>query len=899
MPLLSSSVSAVNYFVSPTGSSAASGLDSANAWSRLDVGDSTGILNPGDTVFIYPGVYQNKKVLQLQTAGTSDNYIVYMKFGQGKVLIDNENKSYPNLISDSAYVKISGIQFLNAQDYGLIINGNATIIDNLSIFSSKIDGVIINGDSVLVENCKISDTDEDGIHIYGNYATIYRNIICSCTKSGIVNEDNTDDQTKIFHNTIHNNGDDGILLLPGVNSVTITNNIIVSNTKYGITNTDPSNTCSYNNVWGNPKGNYNGITSTGGEISSQPLFFDEANYKFQLLKGSPEINAGFDLGYYYTGTAPDIGAYEKYNVYYVNESGDNDNSGLSDSTAWLSITNGNDILAPGDTVYVRPGPYFSSVQITASGAALNDLIVFKGFVDSTILDGSGVIDSLIVLSGNFVELRGFTIENSSGVNIVSTGHSNVVSYCRITGAGTDGLYGNKLFTAHHNEFIDNSANGINMSNADSCKIYNNIFYNNNYGLVSSTSRFGQIFNNIFMSNSAGAIVANSLTDISYSLFFSNSENVSGGASIGFGCLFEDPRFVDTLNTNFRVNSSSPGIDAGLEYDFAYIGTAPDIGVYEAAMPNSFYIYPIFDSLVADTVYDFEVQALDSLGYPANYGTLTWEHTFSSGTIDNEGIFDPRLIGTGEIIVSSSYSSLVDTSVSMEVVPGKVNDLNVNPVSAIISTDSSIQFTLSGTDDDTNITTKFGTVTWTESNALGTIDSLGWFVPDQTGTTVITATSDFGPSAVTDSIEIIVGEKSYINVVPAKTSISEDSTLQFSAFSYDSKNNLISNISDSVTWSTNDPSGSISPTGLYTAGINLSPPLYYVKADYQTLSDSSEVTILADSSIAYVLIEYEDGTPVVDFTTNTDNDTTTFFWTVPCLEMCRSIGVFWEPIQSGY
>ncbi|MDQ7052816.1 MAG: right-handed parallel beta-helix repeat-containing protein [candidate division KSB1 bacterium] len=52
------------------------------------------------------------------------------------------------------------------------------------------------------------------------------------------------------------------------------------------------------------------MAGTGDISGSDPGFVDAANYNFQLKANSPAIDAGADVGVAYTGSAPDIGAYE-------------------------------------------------------------------------------------------------------------------------------------------------------------------------------------------------------------------------------------------------------------------------------------------------------------------------------------------------------------------------------------------------------------------------------------------------------------------------------------------------------------------------------------------------------------------------------------------------------------
>ena len=105
--------------------------------------------------------------------------------------------------------------------------------------------------------------------------------------------------------------------------------------------------------------------------------------------------------------------------------------------------------------------------------------------------------------------------------------------------------------------------------------------------------------------------------------------------------------------------------------------------------------------------------------------------------------------------------------------------------------------------------------------------------------------------------------SYLNVIPASNTVIEDSSSQYNALGYDTDSNLVKNLTDSVTWSTDDPGGSITVDGIYTAGSNPSPPNRYVKAEYNTMLDSGEVTILSSGQLNHVHIELADGTEIND------------------------------------
>lgn len=74
----------------------------------------------------------------------------------------------------------------------------------------------------------------------------------------------------------------------------------------------------------------------------------------------------------------------------------------------------------------------------------------------------------------------------------------------------------------------------------------------------------------------------------HNLYFMGS-GVELGFSLGQAELIADPLFMDRSAGNYRLQSSSPAIDQGLNLSYTldfdnrpvYSGSAPDLGAYEA------------------------------------------------------------------------------------------------------------------------------------------------------------------------------------------------------------------------------------------------------------------------------------------------------------------------------
>ena len=84
------------------------------------------------------------------------------------------------------------------------------------------------------------------------------------------------------NNVIYDNTDDGVYTTTEFLNLTFKNNIIANNGGYGINHGAGVLTTSYNDVWNNANGNYNGVSAGEGDISVDPLFADPDNGDFHL-----------------------------------------------------------------------------------------------------------------------------------------------------------------------------------------------------------------------------------------------------------------------------------------------------------------------------------------------------------------------------------------------------------------------------------------------------------------------------------------------------------------------------------------------------------------------------------------------------------------------------------------
>ena len=134
------------------------------------------------------------------------------------------------------------------------------------------------------------------------------------------------------------------------------------------------------------------------------------------------------------------------NTYYVSKdalngfpAGNDNNDGLSESTAFATIQKAADIAIAGDTVYVKMGSYNEEISIQNSGV-LDSFITFSAFPGhelQVIVDGTGLtvnknadwpyFSGLIGVYGkNYIKIKGFKVQKSDAFGIIAYSADNII-----------------------------------------------------------------------------------------------------------------------------------------------------------------------------------------------------------------------------------------------------------------------------------------------------------------------------------------------------------------------------------------------------------------------------------------------------------------------------------------
>ncbi|MFH1288839.1 MAG: putative Ig domain-containing protein [bacterium] len=208
--------------------------------------------------------------------------------------------------ADKTTIDVSGNVTAGILDADNSVVEGLTII-NSSSYSSRIV-ILIESDSSIIRNCIIKG-GMYGIHI-GHYTSasnceILNNLIIN-NENGVRSHLSNNFNISLFNNTITNSNTNGFV--GWLNPIQLVNNIITNNS-VGIYVKDNPSIFQNNNIYDNSSKNYNDIadqTNINGNISSDPLLTGD----YHLNSSSPCINAGTDVGIPYSGSKPDMGAFE-------------------------------------------------------------------------------------------------------------------------------------------------------------------------------------------------------------------------------------------------------------------------------------------------------------------------------------------------------------------------------------------------------------------------------------------------------------------------------------------------------------------------------------------------------------------------------------------------------------
>ncbi len=537
--------------------------------------------------------------------------------------------------------------------------------------------------------------------------------------------------------------------------------------------------------------------------------------------------------------------------YYVSTTGNDDLEGTTEETAWASIDNGDQkgILLPGDTVNILNGTYTitSKIDLTSNGAP-HAPIVYLNYEDKAVVldaDSAGLV--IIESNGNHVVIKGLQLQHTSDQGIHVKGDSTRIIGCYVHHTGNEG-YRND---GNYNLFLRNVAANCgeegfkNVGGEEGDKDGGGAdfaIYHHNVAYSCLKAGFDLNFNNSRVINSISVLNDTGIKGGSNNLCAYNNvwgnlmEDYDGGVTDSAGGMSDNPGFINPVLNNFGLKGNSSVIDKGMYLGYSYLGTAPDMGISEFVPVN---LPPKISNISAKTVYqgeslNFEVSATDANGtipslsaenLPANAGFI--DNADGTGMFD----FNPDYSQSGvyEVLFIASDGELADSEyVEITVNLDPISYIVVSPDSAIISADSTLQYTVTGFSASAQPRDP-GNITWELTEDIGTIDSEGLFSAEMTGTTRVVAISDLGPVDTSAYLEVVAGQLDSIVISPQIDTLSADSSVQFSVSGFDADGNDVVAMGN-LTWEVIRGIGTIDNSGLFEA----------TKADYGYIKVTSDL-----------------------------------------------------------
>ncbi|UCD92807.1 MAG: right-handed parallel beta-helix repeat-containing protein [Methanobacteriota archaeon] len=228
---------------------------------------------------------------------------------------------------------------------------------------------------------------------------------------------------------------------------------------------------------------------------------------------------------------------------------------------------------PGDTIYVYSKMYYEDVHIG------KPLSLIGEDRETTIVRGSGVNDVILVYA-DWVNVSGFTAENSGSSSGMSPIRLFFVSNCSLTNNRvSDETYGITIWGSSYNTVKDNvvtgNFNGIYVWHSDNNLIQNNTALSNKNGIYveGPASNNTIVFNNISNSNKNGIYVVGFNSNV---LTIANNEIWGNRAGLYLESMnintITDNTFFDNdygmvlFNTSYSVLSSNVMTGEGIHMD---------------------------------------------------------------------------------------------------------------------------------------------------------------------------------------------------------------------------------------------------------------------------------------------------------------------------------------------
>ncbi len=296
-------------------------------------------MSGSDGCYVKNGNYEENIKIRNEHSGIDEYWTFFRNFPGDSPVID-AGYGYGFYDSLGVFIEISGFTIVNAECGFYLYQSKSN-----SIFNNKIyvpdggygiigeGGVNNNIFNNIIRKDISSSYPFEGIWVYEEENTkVYGNDVRNMNDCGLLLENSkncvfyqnlsvgnmfgidiiSSSTCSLYNNTFDLNNDAGIHLNQLKGTIYTVNNNITNN-KYGFGWVDGSGyvVSDYNNVWNNNFGNYlyptgYAVPQGANDLSQDPIYTPD----YHLGAGSPCIDRGVYVGLPFSGSAPDIGAFE-------------------------------------------------------------------------------------------------------------------------------------------------------------------------------------------------------------------------------------------------------------------------------------------------------------------------------------------------------------------------------------------------------------------------------------------------------------------------------------------------------------------------------------------------------------------------------------------------------------
>ncbi len=257
--------------------------------------------NRGDVIKVAEGTYVENIVLgdYRSLYGGYDATFTYWDPEAHPVIIDAGGSGHGIYVEDEDKIVIDGVTVTNSGGTyaGIYLKDVEAIVRNVDVYGCWRGLVLTYGSGgtdgdLNIEMSSFHDNTGAGIFINDPPNTFVNLLYVASYDNGAAGIYSYSTDIDVTNCTITGNGLDGGIDLRVTTGSVIKNNIVVSNTGYGITCTSATPDASYNDVWDNSSGDYNGCSAGVGDTSVDPIFCDAGAGFYAVHATSPTLTGG-------------------------------------------------------------------------------------------------------------------------------------------------------------------------------------------------------------------------------------------------------------------------------------------------------------------------------------------------------------------------------------------------------------------------------------------------------------------------------------------------------------------------------------------------------------------------------------------------------------------------------